>query len=88
MNYITDTKFFKTGYLSNDANEKREKQGRDPQFISNVCVQALKDDKVKNLPYFNTMYYPVKATPLPTYGQNPSSEDLKKCPFLKYLQSP
>lgn len=88
MNYITGTNFFNTGYLPNDANKKREMQGRDPQFISNVCVQALENDKVKNLPYFNTMYYPVKATPLPTYGQKPIPDDPKECPCVTYLQSP
>ena len=42
MNYITDTKFFNTGYIPNDANKKREKQGLDSQFISNACLQYMK----------------------------------------------
>lgn len=88
MNYITDTKFFNTGYIPNDANKKREKQGLDSQFISNACLQYMKSSNEQNLPYFNTMYYPVKATPLPTYGQKPISSNPQQCPCVAYIHAP
>ena len=85
MNYIRDTQFFNTGYIPNDANSKRVKQGLDSQFISNACLSFMKKDNEEKLPYFNTMYYPVKATPLPNYGQEPISDT---CPCTRYIKSP
>ena len=72
MNY-NRTKFFNTGYLPNNSNEKRFKQGLDSQFISNTCVNYMIETNQQNLPYFNTYYYPHGATPLPTYGLPPIS---------------
>ena len=45
----------------------------------------MKKDNEQRLPYFNTMYYPVKATPLPNYGQEPVSDN---CPCTRYIKAP
>jgi len=67
MNYIPKTKFYNTGYLHPQNNKFREKQGLDTQFISNLSLDYMKSHNQQILPYFNTLYYPTKATPLPTY---------------------
>lgn len=85
MNYIKITKFFNTGFIAENANDKRVKQGLDSQFISNLNINYMKDHKQYELSSFNTPYYPVKATPLPTYGQKPIPNN---CPCTFYIQSP
>lgn len=85
MNYIKDTRFFNTGYIPNDANDKRAKQGLDSQFISNACLNFMKKDNEHILPYFNTPYYPVQATPLPNYDGKPIPNN---CHCTTYIQPP
>jgi hypothetical protein len=84
-NYIKSTTFFNSGYIPEDSNSKRIKQGLDSQFISNSCVSCMTRTKQKDLKSFNTLYYPVKATPLPTYGLNPIPVD---SPCVRYIQQP
>ncbi len=85
MSYIKSTQFFNAGFIREDSNEKRMKQGLDSQFISNLCITCMKERNQTKLSSFNTLYYPVKATPLPTYGQRPISN---KCPCVRYIQPP
>lgn len=79
------TKFFNTGYIPEDANIKREKQGISSQFISNTCVFYMKKNNEMDLPSFNTLFYPVKATPLPDYDLKPISNNY---PCVRYVQYP
>jgi hypothetical protein len=81
----TTNQFFNLGYLPNNANALREKQGLQSQFISNNCLQNMKINQQYKLSSFNTPYYPVKATPLPDYDFDPIPND---CDCLRYIQIP
>jgi hypothetical protein len=85
MSYIKSTQFFNTGFVPETENAKRLRQGLQSQFISNLSLDYMKQMNQENLPSFNTLYYPVKATPLPTYGLKPIGQD-RPCVF--YLQPP
>jgi hypothetical protein len=85
MSYIKSTKFFNAGFIPDDSNQKRIRQGLDSQFISNSCLMCMKNSNQQKLSSFNTFYYPVKATPLPDYGQRPISN---RCPCVLYVQPP
>ena len=86
MSYMKSTDFFNTGFIPENANSKRIKQGLDSQFISNSCINYMKQNEQTNLSSFNTLYYPVKAVPLPTYGRLTKIND--NCPCLRYVQKP
>jgi hypothetical protein len=85
MSYIKSTQFFNTGFIPEDANYKRIKQGLQSQYISNLSLDYMKTEKQNELSSFNTFYYPVKATPLPIYGKKAISN---KRPCTFYLQEP
>ena len=84
---MKSTDFFNTGFIPENANSKRIKQGLDSQFISNLCINYMKHSNQTNLSSFNTLYYPVKATPLPTYGRL-NNNNYNNCPCLRYIQTP
>jgi hypothetical protein len=75
MNNFHNSKFFNTGYIPENSNEKRLKQGLDSQFISNTCLACMKEAKQNELSSFNTYYYPVKATPVPKISSTPIKKD-------------
>ena len=60
--YNNNTKFFNTGYISDENKNYRLKQGLDSQNISNLSLNYMIKNDQEFLPYFNTFWYPVKAT--------------------------
>ena len=56
MSYIKSTQFFNTGFIREDSNAKRVKQGLQSQFISNLCIECMKETNQTKLSSFNTLY--------------------------------
>ncbi len=48
MSYMKSTDFFNTGFIPENANSKRIKQGLDSQFISNSCINYMKQNEQTN----------------------------------------
>ena len=68
---IRSSQFFNTGYIPEYSNILRMQQGLNSQFINNYCLNYMRISDQNDLPRFNTFYYPIQATPLPTYGLAP-----------------
>ena len=64
------SKFYNTGYLPDYSNALRNQQGLPSQFISNMCLQTMIHQGQTRSPVFNTIYYPVRQTPQPDFGDN------------------